>query len=157
MRLSPYASERTPSLRALRAELGHSSPFGVQLSTVNFPRLDLLYLLINDPHLINDPDRSVSKLVSKSIPNPSNGNAANLPTPAFDDPKHHLRIYQADCLDILAAIPENSVDLVFADPPYFLSNGGITCHAGKMVSVHKGDWDKSRGPDAITAVRNMLE
>jgi site-specific DNA-methyltransferase (adenine-specific) len=72
----------------------------------------------------------------------------SLPTPAFDDPKHHLRMYQGDCLDLLAQIPESSVDLVFADPPYFLSNGGITCHAGKMVSVHKGDWDKSRGPDA---------
>jgi hypothetical protein len=35
----------------------------------------------------------------------------------------------------------------FANPPYFLSNGGITCPAGKMVSVHKGDWDKSRGAD----------
>jgi site-specific DNA-methyltransferase (adenine-specific) len=87
--------------------------------------------------------------MSKPILNPPNGNAAaTLPTPAFDDPKHHLRLYQGDCLEILAAIPENSVDLVFADPPYFLSNGGITCHAGKMVSVHKGDWDKSRGPDA---------
>jgi site-specific DNA-methyltransferase (adenine-specific) len=32
--------------------------------------------------------------------------------------------------------------LIFADPPYFLSNGGITCHAGKMVSVNKGQWDK---------------
>jgi site-specific DNA-methyltransferase (adenine-specific) len=72
----------------------------------------------------------------------------SLPTPAFDDPKHHLRLYHGDCLDLLAQIPESSVDLVFADPPYFLSNGGITCHAGKMVSVHKGDWDKSRGPDA---------
>jgi len=69
----------------------------------------------------------------------------SLPTPAFDDPKHHLRLYQGDCLDILAAIPASSVDLVFADPPYFLSNGGITCHAGKMVSVHKGDWDKLPG------------
>jgi site-specific DNA-methyltransferase (adenine-specific) len=86
--------------------------------------------------------------MSKPIPTPSNGNAPHLPTPAFDDSKHHLRLYQGDCLEILAAIPENSVDLVFADPPYFLSNGGITCHAGKMVSVHKGDWDKSRGPDA---------
>jgi len=70
-----------------------------------------------------------------------------LPTPAFDDPKHHLRIYHGDCLELLAQIPESSVDLVFADPPYFLSNGGITCHAGKMVSVHKGDWDKLPGPD----------
>jgi len=79
--------------------------------------------------------------MSKLIPNP-------LPAPVFDDPKHHIRLYQGDCLDILAKIPESSVDLVFADPPYFLSNGGITCHAGKMVSVHKGDWDKSRGADA---------
>ncbi len=71
-----------------------------------------------------------------------------LPTPAFDDPKHHLRIYQGDCLDILQNIPASSVDLIFADPPYFLSNGGITCHAGKMVSVNKGSWDVSQGPDA---------
>jgi site-specific DNA-methyltransferase (adenine-specific) len=35
--------------------------------------------------------------------------------------------------------------MIFADPPYFLSNGGITCHAGRMVSVDKGEWDKSRG------------
>ena len=73
---------------------------------------------------------------------------SNLPAPAFDDPKHHLRIYQGDCLEILAQIPDSSVDLVFADPPYFLSNGGITCHAGRMVSVNKGEWDKSRGPGA---------
>jgi site-specific DNA-methyltransferase (adenine-specific) len=39
-------------------------------------------------------------------------------------------------------------DMIFADPPYFLSNGGITCHAGRMVSVKKGEWDKSRGPEA---------
>lgn len=36
----------------------------------------------------------------------------------------------------------DSMDLVFADPPYFLSNGGITCKSGKMVSVNKGKWDK---------------
>jgi len=72
---------------------------------------------------------------------------STLPAPAFDDPKHHLRIYHGDCLELLAQIPESTVDLVFADPPYFLSNGGITCHAGKMVSVHKGDWDKLPGPE----------
>lgn len=37
--------------------------------------------------------------------------------------------------------------MIFADPPYFLSNGGITCHAGKMVKVDKGQWDKSNGPE----------
>src|SRR2546426_818931 len=73
---------------------------------------------------------------------------STLPAPAFNDEKHHLRIYHGDCLEILSSIPENSVDLVFADPPYFRSNGGITCYAGKMVSVNKGEWDKSRGPDA---------
>jgi site-specific DNA-methyltransferase (adenine-specific) len=71
----------------------------------------------------------------------------DLPKPAFRDPKHDITLYQADCLEILAALPEDHVDLIFADPPYFLSNGGITCHAGRMVSVNKGAWDKSRGPD----------
>src|SRR5713101_9726855 len=81
---------------------------------------------------------------------------SNLPAPVFDDPKHHLRIYQGDCLEILAQIPDNSVDLVFADPPYFLSNGGITCHAGRMVSVNKGDWDKSRGVDRFAVAKNDI-
>ena len=39
------------------------------------------------------------------------------------------------------------LDFIFADPPYFLSNGGITCQNGKMVKVDKGDWDKSKGAD----------
>ena len=71
-----------------------------------------------------------------------------LPSPVFDDPRHHIRLYQGDSLELLALLPESSVDLIFADPPYFLSNGGITCHAGKMVSVNKGAWDKSQGPAA---------
>ena len=48
-------------------------------------------------------------------------------------------------LDVLENMPDNHVDCIWTDPPYLLSNGGITCHAGKMVSVDKGDWDKSRG------------
>src|SRR5277367_6732391 len=73
---------------------------------------------------------------------------SHLPAPVFADPKHHIKIFQGDCLEILAKIPEACVDLIFADPPYFLSNNGITCHAGRMVSVNKGDWDRSRGADA---------
>jgi hypothetical protein len=72
------------------------------------------------------------------------------PTPILDDPKHHIRLYHGDCLEILEHITDNSVDLVFADPPYFLSNGGITWHAGKMASVNKGEWDKPKGADATT-------
>lgn len=45
-------------------------------------------------------------------------------------------------------IPDHSVDMIFADPPYNLSNDGFTCQGGRMVSVNKGDWDKSRGPEA---------
>ncbi|MCX6789069.1 MAG: site-specific DNA-methyltransferase, partial [Candidatus Gribaldobacteria bacterium] len=48
-------------------------------------------------------------------------------------------------LNILSQLPENSVDMVFADPPYLLSNGGFTVHAGRRVSVNKGEWDKSNG------------
>ena len=55
------------------------------------------------------------------------------------------RLFHAQAIDVLAELPDNHFDCVWTDPPYLLSNGGITCHAGKMVSVDKGDWDKSRG------------
>jgi site-specific DNA-methyltransferase (adenine-specific) len=62
-----------------------------------------------------------------------------------------IRLYQGDCLHLLDAFharygDQGRFDCIFADPPYFLSNGGITCHAGRMVKVDKGNWDKSRGP-----------
>jgi site-specific DNA-methyltransferase (adenine-specific) len=59
--------------------------------------------------------------------------------------KDDFVLYLGDSIQLLNQLPENSIDMVFADPPYNLSNGGFTVHAGKMVSVHKGDWDKSRG------------
>lgn len=40
---------------------------------------------------------------------------------------------------------EHKFDMVFADPPYFLSNNGISIQSGKIVSVNKGKWDKSEG------------
>ena len=55
------------------------------------------------------------------------------------------RLYHDDCLKILEEIPENTFDMIFADPPYMLSNGGITCQNGKVVSVNKGKWDESQG------------
>jgi site-specific DNA-methyltransferase (adenine-specific) len=58
---------------------------------------------------------------------------------------NEFELYQADCLDILNEIPENSIDMIFADPPYNLSDGSFTCHGGKRVSVKKGDWDLSKG------------
>jgi len=59
-------------------------------------------------------------------------------------------LYQANCIEFMEMLigqnPDGCFDMIFADPPYFLSNGGITCHAGKMVQVDKGQWDRSSGP-----------
>jgi site-specific DNA-methyltransferase (adenine-specific) len=57
----------------------------------------------------------------------------------------HSRLHSGDSLEWLNSLPENSVDCIWTDPPYLLSNDGITCIAGKMVKVNKGKWDRSRG------------
>jgi site-specific DNA-methyltransferase (adenine-specific) len=57
----------------------------------------------------------------------------------------NFTLYRADCLELLARLPERSVDLIFADPPYNLSNGGFTCRSGRRAPVNKGAWDESRG------------
>ncbi|MCX6086979.1 MAG: DNA methyltransferase [Caldiserica bacterium] len=83
--------------------------------------------------------------------------------PFFERPRFTL--YNADCLDVLSQLPENSVDMVFADPPYFLSSGTFTCQNGRMVPVKKADWDLSKGMDAdfefqrswIGAARRVLK
>jgi site-specific DNA-methyltransferase (adenine-specific) len=54
-------------------------------------------------------------------------------------------VFNQDCLEVLNRIPENTIDMIFADPPYMLSNNGFTCRNGRMVNVNKGQWDKSRG------------
>jgi site-specific DNA-methyltransferase (adenine-specific) len=63
-------------------------------------------------------------------------------------------LFNGDCLEILRAFPENAVDMVFADPPYMLSNNGFTCKNGRMAPVHKGTWDTSGGFEADTAFHN---
>jgi site-specific DNA-methyltransferase (adenine-specific) len=55
------------------------------------------------------------------------------------------RLYSGESLEWLNSLAENSVDCIWTDPPYLLSNDGITCIAGKMVKVNKGEWDRSRG------------
>ena len=59
--------------------------------------------------------------------------------------KPNFKLYSGDCLKLLNQFSENSVDMIFADPPYFLSSGSFTCQNGKMVSVKKGNWDLSNG------------
>ncbi|TRZ94647.1 site-specific DNA-methyltransferase [bacterium] len=66
-------------------------------------------------------------------------------TPSYTNKDENSVLFKANCLDIMDSIPADSIDMIFADPPYFLSNGGMSCHAGKRVSVNKGEWDKSKG------------
>ena len=63
----------------------------------------------------------------------------------FFNDGNNFKLYLGDCLEVLRSFEENTFDLVFADPPYFLSDGGFTCHSGKRVPVNKGKWDKSQG------------
>src|SRR5574344_1320205 len=53
-----------------------------------------------------------------------------------------FQLIHGDSLDVLKKMKSKSIDMIFADPPYFLSGDGITCSSGKMVSVKKGDWDE---------------
>ena len=69
----------------------------------------------------------------------------------FKDKRAGILLYKVDCIKFMDTLIEKYLGglfaMIFADPPYFLSNGGITCHSGKMVKVDKGDWDKSNGAD----------
>lgn len=53
-------------------------------------------------------------------------------------------LLQGDCLELLPKL-DFKFDMIFADPPYFLSNGGFSVQSGKQVSVNKGGWDASKG------------
>jgi site-specific DNA-methyltransferase (adenine-specific) len=54
-------------------------------------------------------------------------------------------VYLADCVDFMKLMPAASVDMIFADPPYRLSNGGVTVKNGSRAPVDKGAWDRSMG------------
>lgn len=67
-------------------------------------------------------------------------------------------LYNADCIEVLKTLKPNSIDLIFADPPYFLSNGGKSIHSGKVVSVNKGDWDdKSKYDNHLQFTKEWLQ
>lgn len=60
----------------------------------------------------------------------------------------NFSLYKGDSLQILSQI-SNQFDMIFADPPYFLSNGGKKIQGRRMVSVNKGEWDKKKSSDDI--------
>ena len=82
----------------------------------------------------------------------------------FDKPAEETAIYQShlkkivsdnlvlcdeNSLNVMRKIlekhPNGRFDMIFAAPPYFLSNDGFSCQNGQMASVNKGNWDKSKG------------
>lgn len=67
----------------------------------------------------------------------------------YEDGHPDFTILQGNCMERLREIEDNSIDAIFADPPYFLSNGGISVQSGKQVCVDKGDWDKGGTPEYI--------
>lgn len=87
----------------------------------------------------------------KAAPIVANVGPTDAPRLIHEDTQHGAWLYQGDCLALMEAAvdlhPNGVFDTIFADPPYFLSNGGMTCKNGRMVKVDKGDWDKSRGAE----------
>lgn len=61
--------------------------------------------------------------------------------PIFTSIDSSFSLYQGDCNEFLPQMKEK-FDLIFADPPYFLSNDGLSIQNGKIVSVNKGEWDR---------------
>lgn len=68
---------------------------------------------------------------------------------SFESNNKDFALLHGDCMELLKQLPENSIDTIFADPPYFLSNGGISVQSGKQVCVDKGEWDKGGTPEHI--------
>ena len=69
-------------------------------------------------------------------------------TPEWVSDDRSSALYKMDALTLMRSMPESSIDCVWTDPPYLLSNGGTTCVAGKRVPVDKGGWDHSQGLDS---------
>ena len=66
----------------------------------------------------------------------------------YKSPNRDFTLLQGDCTQLLPQF-SFSFDMIFADPPYFLSNGGISVQSGKVVCVDKGEWDKGGSPEHI--------
>jgi len=68
--------------------------------------------------------------------------------PFFKSDDKDFYLLQGDTMELLPKF-EHKFDMIFADPPYFLSNDGLSIQSGKIVSVNKGNWDKSEGFEFI--------
>lgn len=68
--------------------------------------------------------------------------------PFYKSPNHDFNLICSDTFEVLPQF-NFKFDMVFADPPYFLSNDGISYQAGKIVSVNKGNWDRGKTPEEM--------
>lgn len=71
-------------------------------------------------------------------------------TPYFKSDDRAFTLLYGDCIERLRQF-RFKFDMIFADPPYFLSNGGISVQSGKVVCVDKGEWDKGGTPEYVDA------
>jgi site-specific DNA-methyltransferase (adenine-specific) len=67
-----------------------------------------------------------------------------MPKAYYKSQNKDFTIVKGDCIEVMKSF-DFKFDMIFSDPPYHLSNGGISVQSGKQVSVNKGDWDKSNG------------
>lgn len=87
-----------------------------------------------------------------------------MPSAYYKSTDRTFTLLHGDCIEMLKSF-DFKFDMIFADPPYHLSNGGISVQSGKMVCVNKGGWDKSNGYEEdyifdktwISACRNKLK
>lgn len=63
--------------------------------------------------------------------------------PYYKSSNRDFTLLHGDCFQLLKKF-DFKFNCIFADPPYFLSNGGISVQSGKVVCVDKGDWDKGK-------------
>ena len=68
--------------------------------------------------------------------------------PYFKSSDRAFTLLHGDCIELLKQF-SFKFDMIFADPPYFLSNGGISVQSGKVVCVDKGEWDKGGTPEYV--------
>ena len=68
--------------------------------------------------------------------------------PYYRSASHDFNLLNGDTFELLPQFNFH-FDMIFADPPYFLSNDGISVQAGKIVSVNKGEWDRGGSPEQI--------
>lgn len=102
-------------------------------------------IVLDDTHFVGVDFNTVSSTTAE-IAKP---NSQPLKT-FYKSPNHDFNLLHGDTFELLPQF-NFKFDMIFADPPYFLSSGGISVQSGKVVCVDKGDWDKSMSQDDINA------